>query len=181
MSTKAATAHRPITEQARPVLSESLRAAAEGFLSATSRARNWSCTYAALPLSAIHRSSEKAIEAQRQIERVQSLNALCSFGPQTTEDEERVESIASSVALLSSFITSPIPIPVASSGTDLGTTLFFGDDDFYGDLEIKGKSVEYFLKIKRNGAENEVFDTEEIKNGFVPPRLLSCLFAHYAR
>jgi hypothetical protein len=123
--------------------------------------------------------SEKALEANRQIERVKSLASLCKSG--TRSDQDCVVSIGTSVALIGSLICGPVPIPVASSGESGCTSLFFGDLNFYGDLEVRGKFIDYYLKGKSKGADIEVFDSEEVKNGQVPPKLLFHLYTHYAR
>lgn len=183
MSTKVAKAQRSVTERARTSVYDSIKLSAASLSSA-----NWNMGNLVTGVdgficqAAIYQASDKAVEAQRQIERVKSLASLIHNNSDDEEDKTRIESIASSVALIGSFLSSPVPIPIASSGGDTGTSLYFGGDDFYGDLEITGKLVEYYIKTSSNGEVTEIYDTEEIGDeGYVPPRLLMCLFSHYAR
>ncbi|WP_300536948.1 hypothetical protein [Sphingosinicella sp.] len=182
MSTKQAITIPSATEQAKPQIFDRLRFLSEAVLpvdwAATGRA-TWTSASVQSSSLAVHEVSQKAVEAHRQIERVKSLIQL-EFQEKAIQ-EKTIESIASSVFLIGSFLTGPMPIPVASSGSNGGTTLFFGEDEFYGDLEVNGRFVDYYLKFEMNGDPVEVFDTEEIPEGSVPPKLLTCLFTHYAR
>lgn len=183
MSTKATKASRPVTDQARPVPYGGFKAIAGSLVPGstfTARTDSWTAT-ATRPPKAIYQVCEKAVEAQRQIERLKSLTVLYNNEAVCDDNLDNLQSIATSVSLLGSFLSSPIPIPVASRNSDCGSSLFFDEDGFYGDLEIKGDFVEYFIKSSRNDAELEIFDTEKVESGFIPPRLLTVLFSHYAR
>lgn len=181
MSTKFADTPQAVTDQTRPTVLDGLRAVAGSFVSMGTYGGHPTAWAITSPMSrpAIHQVSEKAVEANRQIERVKSIASICKKGGAI--DDVCLESIASSVTFIGSLVTGQIPIPVASSGSDGCTTLFFDDDDFYGDLEIRGKSIEYYIKSKTRGKDVEVFDSEDMENGFIPPKLLIHLFAHYAR
>ena len=178
MSTKIAHAERPITEFALPSWKTVAGTLAPIGTNITGQTA-WGLSDAT-PQAAIYCRSEKAVEAQRQIDRVRSLSVLCKTSS-GQDDKQQLESIASSVALIGSFLLSPMPIPIASSGSDNRTTLFFQDENFYGDLEINRNEIEYFLKRKTNEGPIEIYDCEEIEDGKVPPRLLMFLFSHYAR
>ena len=95
--------------------------------------------------------------------------------------EQQRESMNTCISLINMLVTGPIPIPIASSGSECGATLFFQDDHVYGDLEINGNLVEYYLKEKTDDGFREVFDSESVTDGFIPPRLLGHLFAIYAK
>lgn len=129
--------------------------------------------YPATFTPAIYQESHKAAEAQRQISRTQVLQHRCDEMENPDAQKRMSASIETCISLLSSFATVPLPIPVASSGRDCGTTLFFQDGNIYGDLEINGKSVEYYVKSTKAGEEDiAYYDTEEIEEGFIPPKLL---------
>lgn len=181
MSTKAAVSQSPDTDQARTTFYDGLKSALSSISqlnSTMSASSSWAFTPTACN-HAVYAISEKAMEANRQVERVKSLKALC--GATNSPNPVQIESISSAIDLIGSFFSSSFPIPVASSGSDGGTTLFIESDDFYGDIEIRGKSIEYYLKSKRNDEEFEVFDNEELESGYIPPNLLISLFTHYAR
>lgn len=127
---------------------------------------------------AVYAQCTRSAEANRQVGRVRNLLAL-EIG-----DEDRraklIESVGTSVALLHSFVSSPAPIPVASDGDDEGTSLFIESDKFYGDIEISGHTIEYYIRSKNGDDEIEHYDIEEVENGMIPSRLLGCLYSHYA-
>lgn len=141
-----------------------------------SKPSSWSCTYVSAP--AVVQADQKSVEAQRQVERLKSLSL---YYDDADDCERRAESVLSAVSLLGALIPGPIPIPVASCGVEGGASLFISSENFYGDLEIIGKNVEYYIKFNCKGKGVEYFDTEEIKEGFVPPKLLSRLFHYYAQ
>jgi hypothetical protein len=121
--------------------------------------------------------SQKAAEAARQVERL-------NFAKAFAEDkgaEFDVEGLVSSILLLQNLATGPIPIPVASWDIESGASLFFHDEQFYGDLEISGKTIEYLLKWKGRQGEQEVYGSEEIEEGRIPSGLLVHLFSSFAR
>ena len=180
MSTKAAISQSPVTEQAKTTVYEGIKSALSSisqFNSNMNAGTSWASSTVSRP--AIYAISEKAIEANRQVERVKSLRSMCTA--ESPMDDVQIESIASAINLIGSFLSSSLPIPVASSGSDGGTTLFIESDDFYGDIEIRGKVIEYYLKSYRNNKQVEIFDNEELEGGYIPPKLLTNLFAHYAR
>ena len=181
MSTKAAVSQSPVTDQAKTTFYDGIRSALSSIsqLNSTMNAGASWASSATVCRHAIYATSEKALEANRQIERVNSLKAICKAA--SAADQVQIESIASAIDLIGSFFSSRFPIPVASSGSDGGTTLFIESDDFYGDIEIRGKLIEYYLKSRRNNKEIEIFDNEELESGYIPPNLLISLYAHYAR
>lgn len=119
---------------------------------------------------------EKTVEARRQIDRLRSIATAQYYA----DNPLTLSSIESTSGLIQAFASGPIPIPIASTGEDGGTTLFFGDDDFYGDLEVNGANVEYYIKYNSKEGEIEVFDNEKIESGYVPPKLLGALYSYYA-
>jgi hypothetical protein len=130
---------------------------------------------------AYYQESKKAVEAFRQIERARTLSTRCAgLNDPAAEEMQRI-SVESCIALISSLLTSPMPIPVASSGSECGATLFFNGAGLYGDLEIKGRIVEYYLKSTTEAGTQEIFDSETIDDGFIPPKLLGHLFSAYSR
>ena len=136
-----------------------------------------------IPLAppAFHQESQKAAEARRQIERVRLLSHRCSLVPDPGAAEQVRKSVESCIALIGSLLTSPIPIPIASGGEDCGASLFFHGNGLYGDLEINGQTIEYYLKSTTEDGIQEIFDSETIDDGFVPPKLLGHLFSAYSR
>lgn len=128
---------------------------------------------------AICHESEKSAEARRQIDRVLSLMDLCQENHGISEKCK--ESVASAVSLIRAFLTSPIPIPVAAAGENNQASLFISDGDFYGDLEISGDNIEYYIKFNFNGENIEYFNSEKIEGGFIPPKLLGKLYHYYAQ
>lgn len=128
---------------------------------------------------AIYAFTEKSAEAARQIERIKSIASTCQNDGENSE--MRRDSFASSISIITSLLSGPIPIPVASRGEEGCASLFFEGEGFYGDVEIKGKFLEYYLKSMKNGFTRETFDCEEIKDGYIPTRLLTNLFMHFAR
>jgi hypothetical protein len=122
--------------------------------------------------------SSKVQETGRQVARVQSLQS--DFEAGSAEAKLLSESIASSISILNSLVPMPIPVPIAAGGDSTSTTLFFEDAEFYGDIEISGNEMEYFLKHRFGGAPMETYDVETVELGKIPPRLLARLFSHYA-
>lgn len=178
MTTKIAMAARSMTDQVMEVIYDKSKSALESVMTGSTNVLGssyFTTTYVAT--SAIYQISEKCFEAQRQIDRIKSLSSTCA---DNTADNNCLESISSTVSLISAFLTSPVPIPVAGSGEEGETALFLKDDDFYGDLEISGNTVEYYLKFSSGMSDLEFFDSEEIQDGFIPPKLLTRLFLHYA-
>lgn len=180
MTTKVARSSQSVTDQARP-LSEWLKTAvADSIVSAGTVAtgRNF-LTAMTAPSAPVYYVSEKAAEAQRQIDRIRSISTTCL--DDSAESKNKAESVGTTISLITALLTGPVPIPVASRGEGTIASLFFDGNDFYGDLEVNGKSVEYYIKAKRGDSEFEIFDVEDVKDGYIPPRLLAHLFAHYAR
>jgi hypothetical protein len=77
-------------------------------------------------------------------------------------------------------MTGPIPVPVAGWKPE-GPSLFFDQEGFYGDLEIAGNNIEYFLKWVEDGVPKEVFGAEDVSEGYLPPNLLAYLYHVFAR
>lgn len=181
MSTNMAISQNTITQQSRPTIYDNVRTALGSLIPIDPNINNGTARAWSYPVSrpAVYAASDKAVEANRQVERMKSLKSICAAN--SPAHECQLESIASSIGLIGSFLTSIFPIPVASSGSDDGTTLFFSDDQFYGDLEIRGKIVEYYIKTVAHGNDVEIFDSEEIEDGYIPTRLLTSLYTHYAR
>lgn len=121
--------------------------------------------------------SPKAIESRRQIERVKSVLAL----EEVKQNREYLDGVKTTIALLQGLSLGPVPVPVASWCSGKGASLFFEADDFYGDLEIYGNTVEYYLQSGAFQPCHEVLESEEIEEGKFPPRLLAFLFQRFAR
>lgn len=167
------------TYQVRELFNDSWKAFAGAmvYVDTQSAATAWASTWN-MSRPAVVRKSPKSAEVDRQVERIKSLLAL--YDENNEQRAKLVESIGTSVALLHSFVTLPLPIPVASDGEDEGTSLFINTSELYGDLEISGKTVEYYLRSKLTGQESEIYDVEEVEEGRIPPRLLGCLYTHHA-
>jgi len=123
-------------------------------------------------------TAPKSVEAGRQINR---LAAARSFAEGRHVREDDIESINACVSMIGHFASTPVPIPVASWTAGKGASLFFDMDGFYGDLEVDGTEVEYFLKWSDGTHQQEVFDSEAVEDGKIPPRLLVHLFKVFAR
>ncbi|MBY4636442.1 hypothetical protein K5P26_04720 [Sphingopyxis sp. XHP0097] len=179
MTTKIANVSCSATDQAKPTIYNQARMATQAIMGGSTYMMGPSQGYLPCPsTAAVVYVCEKSAEAQRQIDRVRSLSAICINN--RISSEKCLKSVSSAVTLIGAFLSSPIPIPVASGSEDGDTSLFLDDDGVYGDIEISGTQVEYYLKIDRNGNEMEYFGTEEIEDGFIPPKLLTRLFYHYA-
>jgi hypothetical protein len=127
---------------------------------------------------AIHQMSPKAAEITRQIDRLRLAKEVAS---DLSLNEVSAQGIGDSISFLQNLCVGPIPIPVASWSPETGSSLFFDGDGFYGDLEISDGVVEYFIKSGETGEQVEIFDTEKIEEGRIPPRLLAILFSKFAR
>ena len=167
------------TYQVRELLYDSWKAmtGAIAFMDPFSPTTAWASS-SNLSRPAVVRKSPKAAEADRQIERIRSLLVL--YDEHGEHRAKLSESIGTSISLLNSFVTLPLPIPVASDGEDDGTSLFINTDELYGDLEISGNTIEYYLRSKLGGQETEIYDIEEAEEGRIPPRLLGRLYTHHA-
>ncbi|HET9129658.1 MAG TPA: hypothetical protein VFO86_01855 [Terriglobia bacterium] len=135
---------------------------------------------ATLKPSAMVAISPKAAEAHRQTERIRPYICFL-FDDQSEGAERKRESIKNAINLIYTFSTSPLPIPIASIG-DQNSSLFIKEGDFYGDLELAGNSIEYFLKWKdADGSEKEAYGEEELEGDRIPPKLLYHLYSHLLR
>ena len=180
MTTKIRTTDRTLTDQARTAIYDSAKLITKATMDGGTHIAGqsyWAATCATT--SAIYHVSEKSAEAQRQIDRIRSLWDLCQGDDETSQ--KCINSVSSAVSLIGAFLTSPIPIPVASAGEDGQTSLFIDGENFYGDLEINGDSIEYYIKFDTDGDSVEYFNSEKIEDGFIPPKLLTHLFYHYAQ
>lgn len=121
--------------------------------------------------------SPKAVEVTRQVERLKQAK---DFATEIGLDYDP-EGLVSSIQLLQNLATGPIPVPVASWDPESGASLFFSEGDFYGDLEINGTTIEYLLKWIDGQETQEIYDTEEIEDGRLPPKLLMHLFSSFAK
>lgn len=128
-------------------------------------------------VTAAYQIAPKAAEVTRQIERLRTVKEIA---PDQGFSAEQLRDVDTSVKLLSHLMTGPIPIPVAGWKPE-GPSLFFDQNGFYGDLEIAGDSVEYFLKWVDRGELKEVFGTEDVSEGYLPPNLLAHLYSIFAR
>lgn len=178
-ATVAGNEERSMTYQIRSIMNDGWKAvgqvmaAADTFGSPTAWAITWN-----LSRPAIVRKAPKAVEVDRQVERITGL--LETHKEAGDQSAKLVESIGTSIALLHSFVTLPLPVPIASDGEDDGASLFIETEHLYGDLEISGKTVEYYLRSKANGFQSEIYDIEDVEDGRIPPRLLGCLYTHHA-
>lgn len=123
-------------------------------------------------------TAPKMAEATRQIERLTIARQYAENRDNALDD---VEGITSCMSLLGHFAVGPIPVPVASWTAGEGPSLFITTDNFYGDLEVEGNQIEYFLRWDQAGQPVEIFDTETVNEGRVPPRLLAHLFSVFAK
>ncbi|NUQ19288.1 MAG: hypothetical protein HOP95_12730 [Sphingomonas sp.] len=130
--------------------------------------------------SAIIAISPRAAEAHRQSSRIRPY--ICFLSQDKSEEAERKrESIKNAINMIYTFSTSPLPLPIASMGEDY-SSLFIREGDFYGDLELSGGFVEYYLKwTDPDGKEREEFGEEAIEDDRIPPKLLYHLYSHLAR
>ncbi|MGN6691722.1 MAG: hypothetical protein ACTHJU_12340 [Sphingopyxis sp.] len=179
MTTKIAKSGRSATDQVRPTIYDHAKMVAQATISGSTYVTGrsyWAAT--SHSTAAVVQICEKSAEAQRQIERVRSLSSLCLNDK--ANSDKCLSSISSTVSLIGAFLTSPIPIPVASGDDEGDTSLFLEGEGIYGDMEISGKQIEYYLKFERDGHSTEYFGTEDIEDGFIPPKLLTRLFYHYA-
>lgn len=130
--------------------------------------------------NAIVAMSPKAAEAHRQSARIRPY--ICFLSDEASEDAERKqEGIKNAINLIYAFSTSPLPIPIASMG-EQNSSLFIREGDFYGDLELAGDTIEYFLKwTDADGAENEKYGEELIEGDRIPPTLMYHLYSHLLR
>ena len=177
MNTKVSNPSETLTDRILRSFSESV--AAVGHCGSSGGGSNWTSSSQATETSAwqsaIYRTCPRAAEASRQIERAKSLSAR-EYGTASL-NELQLRSVASCVALISDFSRGPFSIPIASSGEDGEATLFIDDNLLYADIEISGNEVEYYFRSKcKNGVE--VFDTEEMEDGYIPPRMLASLYAY---
>jgi hypothetical protein len=120
----------------------------------------------------------KVSEINRQIGRLKEAKALADSD---AEDGGDVESVVSSISFLENLAVGPIPVPIASWEHGAGSSLFFNQGGFYGDLEIIGRRIEYLLTWQDGDQLIEVYDTENMESGKIPPRLLVHLFEKFAR
>lgn len=134
--------------------------------------KSWTCRYEAAVID------PKSREAARQIAR---LSAAKKFSDDSENMEKDCAAITSCMSLLQQFSSTPAPIPVASWSSGDGATLFLDQGGFYGDIEVTENSVEYFLKWTEGDQQNEIFQTETVVEGKIPPGLLGHLFAVFAR
>lgn len=127
--------------------------------------------------TAICWQAPRTARLQRQIDRLQqAVEHAQSRGVDIDAD-----GVKSSIEILKMMSNLPFPIPTASWSDDTGSSLFYGNGSFYGDLEFSGKHVEYLLKGQSDGGDVEVYDEEEIEAGRIPPRLLVHLFSSLSR
>lgn len=133
-------------------------------------------TAAVIPAS--YQSAPKMAEIERQIER---LKAAKKFAESKELDAAEMSDISSSIDILRSLVQGPLPIPVAGWSLDSGPSLFYDQNGFYGDLEISNSAIEYFLKWNDSTGANEIFDSEAIEEGKLPPKLLVHLYRAFAR
>lgn len=177
-TTVAGNEERSATYQIRSIINDGWKAvgqimsAADTFGSPTA----WAIT-SNLSRPAVVRKAPKAAEVDRQVERITSLLEAHRQG--SDQSAKLVESIGTSIALLHSFVTLPLPVPIASDGEDDGASLFIDTEHLYGDLEISGSTVEYYLRSKTGDFQNEIYDVEDVEDGRIPPRLLGCLYTHH--
>jgi hypothetical protein len=122
-------------------------------------------------------SSPKAAEANRQVERLKLAKDFAEAKGMAVD----TDGLVSSILLLQNLVTGPIPVPVASWDPESGASLFITQGDFYGDLEVSGNTIEYFLRWTEGQEPQEVYDSEQIEDGRLPPRLLTHLFSSFAR
>ncbi|WP_324806610.1 hypothetical protein SH584_09490 [Sphingomonas sp. LY29] len=126
---------------------------------------------------AVVRAAPKVAEINRQVERLRHAKEFAEASGLPCD----FDGLVSSIQLLQHLVSGPVPVPVASWDADGGPSLFISEEGFYGDLEINGKVIEYLLKIEGGQGSREIYDSEEIEEGRIPPRLLTHLFAKFAK
>jgi hypothetical protein len=121
----------------------------------------------------------RSAEANRQISRIfPMIGVEDDWDGEGAKAPDR-ESLVAAGNLISLLCQAKMPIPIASVGHEGNSSLFIEAENFYGDLEIFGKSLEYLITSEREGVTKEIMDSEEIHDGAIPPRLLQVLFDHF--
>lgn len=170
------TAHRSvptkeyISNHYRPMVREILSSASAGWqlISATKAA-----TQAG---TAIVAQCAKAAEAQRQSARIRPYIQFLADDPSESAQKKR-ESVSQAIGLIHTFSTTPLPVPIASLGDD-HSTLFINHCGFYGDIELDGENLEYFLRwTDPDGTEKEEYGEEPAEGDRIPPKLLFRLYS----
>ena len=128
--------------------------------------------------TAIYQTTPQIEEVNRQISR---MRAALACAEESSQSSNSLEDLTSSINMLSSLACSPLPVPVAAWSAGNGPSLFFQENGFYGDLEIRDKTVEYLLKWSDSNGPVEIYDNEEITDTRLPPKLLTHLYRAFAR
>lgn len=163
-----------ISKYYRPMMQEVLSSAAAGWqlISTTKAATQGS--------AAIVAQCPKAAEAQRQSARIRPYIQFLADDPSENAQKKR-ESISQAIGLIHTFSTTPLPMPIASLGDD-HSTLFISHNDFYGDIELDGDNLEYFLRwTDPDGTPREEYGEESAEGDRIPPKLLFRLYSQLVR
>lgn len=124
-------------------------------------------------------NSWKYQESLRQADRLSSIREWYGKVQSAEMAMKTAVSCKNAVALLNSAISSPAPVPIASANEEGGASLFIDDSIIYGDIEINGEEVEYYLKSKVDN--KEYYSIEKMNTDLPPPGLWGLLFGAYAR
>lgn len=122
--------------------------------------------------------SPKSAEVQRQIERLVSFRRWLEEGSEN--QEKAFASINTAIRILNSTLYSQTPVPVASTNSAGTASLFIDDAQIYGDIEINGNEIEYYIKGKI-GDQREIFDVESMPSELMPANLLGIMYKIYER
>ncbi len=123
----------------------------------------------------------KSVEVIRQARRLDAYREWASREARESIDiSELTKSIETAQKLLNHTLSTPIPVPVASTGADGSANLLFSDSQVYGDIEIQGDDIEYYLKEKGLKVR-ETYSSEVVSDNKLPYGLFAILYAMYAR
>lgn len=129
------------------------------------------------PATAIVEQSRAKSEADRQIERLNSLRGAASgwAGPGSSAPDK--SSLQAAVDLIRRLKNLPLPIPMASIGSDGNAGLFWSDDRIYADLEVfPDGRIGYLLQL----AGRDPIDSEEdLPSSGLPPAIAIALATAY--
>ena len=135
----------------------------------------------AAPVAACVYVNPRIKEANRQIDRLRSVAEFDKDWDGQGSKAVDPASMAYATMLIGKMASSCLPVPLASVGSEGNSSLFIKAENFYGDIEVVGSSVEYLLKFNSNGTDHELSGCEPIEDGNIPPNLLVNLFARLAK
>lgn len=129
----------------------------------------------------VYQGSVKLDECSRQLERIRTFKEwMKTIDLKDSERDWLLKSLKTASNIIECTVHTPAPIPIASATVGEGASLFINDGFLYGDIEIDGSEVEYFLKPS-DKLSDEIYDVEETIEGRLPTKLLAALYMTYAR